>query len=68
MPLPRLARRWICCLVAILGVACSAPAISQTASTPGEGRQDATAGASQPSVVETQWNLVELNGTAALMT
>ena len=36
----------------------------QTASTPDESRQDAATGASQPSVVETQWNLIELNGSA----
>ena len=39
-------------------------ALCQAASTPGESRQDAATGPSQPGVVETQWNLIELNGSA----
>jgi heat shock protein HslJ len=51
------------CCAGLLGV--SAPAaIGQTASASAESRQDLASGASQPSVIETQWNLIELNGSA----
>lgn len=64
MRLPGLTVTWACCLAGILGLAGAAPAVCQGVSASGEGRQDATAGGTQPSVVETQWNLVELNGSA----
>ena len=50
-------------MAGIFGAGRGLPALCQTASTPGESRQDAAAGASQPRVVETQWNLIELNGS-----
>jgi len=34
----------------------------QTSPTPNESHQDAATAASQPSLTETQWNLIELNG------
>lgn len=40
------------------------PILCQTAPAPGESRPDAAPVASLPSVIETQWNLIELNGTA----
>jgi heat shock protein HslJ len=46
------------CCAGLLGVVC-APAFGQTALASTESRQDAA-----PSVVETQWNLIELNGAA----
>src|SRR5271155_5724580 len=64
MRLPRLAMTWVCCGAGILGVAWAAPVFGQATSTPGESRRDAAPGGSPPSVVETQWNLVELNGSA----
>jgi heat shock protein HslJ len=60
----RLAMTWACCAVGLLGIAWSAAAFCQTTSTPSESRHDAASGGAQPRVVETQWNLIELNGTA----
>jgi heat shock protein HslJ len=64
MRLPRLAMTWACCVAVSIGLVWAAPDFGQAATTPAEGHQDATAGGTQPSVVETQWNLVELNGSA----
>ena len=63
MRLPGLAMARTCCVAGILGLALAAPAFQAT-STAAESRQEAAAGGPQPSVVETQWNLVELNGSA----
>jgi heat shock protein HslJ len=49
----------------VLGFVWSAPAWCQAGATPSQSRQDAAAGASKQGVVETQWNLLELNGSTA---
>ncbi len=51
-------------MAGLLGVLCVAPAFSQTASGSTESRKDSGPETSQPSAVETQWNLIELNGSA----
>jgi heat shock protein HslJ len=51
------------CAAGIFSVVGS-PILGQTAPAPSESRADAAPGASLPSVIETQWNLIELNGTA----
>jgi copper homeostasis protein (lipoprotein) len=48
-----------------LGLVWTAAGWCQTASSPGQSRQDAGSAASQQAVVETQWNLIELNGSTA---
>ncbi len=48
----------------ILGGVWVGPALCLAALSVGKGYQDAAAGSTQPSVVETQWNLIELNGSA----
>ncbi len=63
MRLPGLVMARTCWIAGILGLLWAAPAFSQAPSTAGESRQEAAAGGPQPSVVETQWNLVELNGS-----
>jgi heat shock protein HslJ len=63
----RLRRRaitWACCAASILGMVWPVPALCGMMSRPSEIRQEVAGGASQSSVVETQWNLVELNGSA----
>jgi heat shock protein HslJ len=61
--LQRLALISACCAAGIFSVVVD-PTLCQTAPTPGESRPDAAPGASLTSVIETQWNLIELNGTA----
>lgn len=55
---------WACCAAGTVGLLWARPVVRQTTSPSLQRRQDAAAVASQPSVVETQWNLVELNGSA----
>ena len=61
--LRRLALISACCAAGIFSVV-GGPTLCQTAPAPSESRSDAAPGASLPSVIETQWNLIELNGTA----
>lgn len=62
--LRRLALISACCTAGIFGVVGGGPTLCQTAPAPSESRADAAPGASLTSVIETQWNLIELNGTA----
>jgi heat shock protein HslJ len=62
--LRRLALISACCAAGIFSVVGGGPTLCQTAPAPSESRADAAPGASLKSVIETQWNLVELNGTA----
>lgn len=48
----------------ILAVSVAAPGFCQTVSAPGESQRQASPAETQASVVETQWNLVELNGSS----
>ncbi len=53
-----------CIAASILGVVWTAPALCRMTSQPSESSQEAASETAQPKVVETQWNLVELNGSA----
>ena len=64
MILRRLALISACCAAGIFSLVVVGPTLCQTAPTPSESRPDAATGASLTSVIETQWNLIELNGTA----
>jgi heat shock protein HslJ len=48
----------------ILSLTIAAPGFCQTTSSPNENRQRNAPAASQSGVIETQWNLIELNGSA----
>jgi heat shock protein HslJ len=61
--LRRLALISACCAAGIFSVVVG-PILCQTAPAPSESRPDAAPGTSLTSVIETQWNLIELNGTA----
>jgi heat shock protein HslJ len=61
--LRRVALICTCCAAGIFSVVGS-PTLCQTAPASNESRADAIPGASLTSVIETQWNLIELNGTA----
>ncbi len=55
---------WACCAASILGAGWAVPGLCGATLTPSGSSQEAAAGALQPSVIETQWNLIELNGSA----
>ena len=50
-------------LAGALGIAIAMPGFCQTPSASSEVRQQVSPAETQPSVVETQWNLIELNGS-----
>jgi len=50
-------------IAAIFGLVFFPYGFCQTASPPSQSHQDAAQAASQPSLTETQWNLIELNGS-----
>ena len=52
----------VICSVA-LAIACATPGFGQTIAAHNQSAQNATPTASSPSLTETQWNLIELNGS-----
>ena len=63
MILRRLLLTGACCVAGIFSAG-GGPHSARPRLLRAKAAQDAAAGASQPSVVETQWNLIELNGSA----